>query len=242
MDLLDDDPQLREALHAAVADGPDAPSLDSLLHDAHQAHRAQTLRRTAGGLAVAAAMAAVALTGAQLLTSDPGSRRSDDGVVAAESSKPLTLADPLDRRPDGRSWGVVVKRGDDELWGLVDWSPAGTMASVEPARARFAAVEDWLDYEVAASTGTLEPHPVAFDQNGTLVATGATRLVQQRTGMTLGPEDVMTAVAEIEVHGEHRFVVARITWPGGPSYAVLTPDQVPGGFEELVARPVELLA
>ncbi len=269
MDLIDDDPQLRESLHAAVAGGPPSPPLEDLLGVARSARRRRDLRRTTGGLAVAAALAAVAATGAQLLTSDTGGGRTDDGVVADQSPQvePLdlgvhvtragrlvaepgttilrTVADPLDRRPDGRSWGVVVERDLTERWGLVDWTPAGTMASVEPAEARFAAFDDWLDYEVAATTGTEEPHPVYFDEDGVLAATGSTKLVRTQAEVDLGQDpaaDVLTGAAEITVDGDRRFVLARQAEGNRPRYLVLVPDQDTPTFEDLLAHAADLYA
>ena len=270
MDLIDDDPQLREALHRAVAGGPPSPPLDDLLLTARRARRRRELRRTTGGLAVAAVVATVAVTGAQLVRGDGGNGRSEDRAVVADRSQardPLdlgvqvdrrgrlvaesgttilrTIADPLDRRPDGRSWGVVVQRGTAELWGLVDWSTAGTFTSVEPAEARFAAVEDWLHYEIAAATGTAEPHPVFLDEDGRLRATGATEVVRRAEEVDLGQRadaDVLTGAAEITVRGERRFVLARHEAGAAPRYVVLTPRQVGGDFAVLLERAEELWA
>ena len=269
LDVLDayDDPDLREALHAAVAGGPEAPSLDELLTEAHRARRGRTVRRAAGGLAVAAAMAGVALAGAQLLQGAPPGGDDRTGVAGtSQDEEPTptdlwvhvtregrlvaspgttivrTVADPLDRRPDGRSWGVAVQRGTTETWGLVDWSPAGTFASVEPARTRFAALEDWLDYEVAASTGTVEPNPVAFAPDGTLRATGPTRIVDQRTGVDLGPapSGTMTAAAEITVRGDRRWVLARLRPGHAPSYVLVQGSRFGDSLDTLVRDAREL--
>lgn len=262
---VSDDPDLRAALHAAVSGGPEAPPLDRLLAEAHRARRGRAVRRAAGGLAVAAAMAGVALAGAQLLSpgdedrtgvANPSPREevgpsdlwvhvTQDGRLVASPGTTIerTVADPLHRRPGGRSWGVAVRRGDDELWGLVDWSDHGTFSSVEPARARFAALEDWLDYEVAASTGTIEPHPVAFAPDGNLIATGPTRIVQEGDGIDLGPapEGTMTAAAQISVRGERQWVLARLEPRSRPTYVVLRLDRA-DGFMDLVDRAPSLWA
>ncbi|GAA1935373.1 hypothetical protein [Nocardioides marmoribigeumensis] len=257
---VDDDPELRDALHAAVACGPPAAPLDDLLLAAHRARRGRGVRRAAGGLAVAAVAAAAVLAGTHLLAAPVtgGDDRTGLATRPAEEQPPpdlevhvtsegrlvaspgtaieRTVADPLGREPSGRSWGLVVRRGDTELWGLVDWSGAGTFTSVEPARVRFAAVEDWLDHVVAASTGTVEPHPVYFTPDGSLRGTGPTRVVAVRTGVDLGPaaDGTFTAAAELRVRGQRRWVLARLRPGHAPVYVLVQGDRFADSLPALV--------
>ncbi len=259
---LHDDPELRDALHAALAGGPPSPPVQDLLDAAHRARRGQRVRRTAGGLVVAAAVAAVALAGVRLLEAPGGDDRTGIAARGQEPARGLGIltddrgrllaapgttivrkvVDPLGDRPGRRSYGVVTRHDGAETWGLVSWSPAGTMTSVEPARSRFAAFEDWLAAEVSASTGTPAPDPVAFDPTGALDPVGSTRIVQEGSGIDLGPapDGTMTAAAEIVVSGEHRFVLARLVPGDAPQYVVLAPQGPASTFDELVGRAAEI--
>jgi hypothetical protein len=227
------------------------------------------VRRAAGGLAVAAAMGGVALAGVQLLqgpapggddrpgvattrrdgessdSQDLGVHVDREGRLVVERGTTLlrTVPDPLDRRPEGRSYGVEVRLADGtERWGILDWTPAGTFGSVEPARDRFAAFEVWCDYELAAMDGSVEPNPVAFAPDGTLRATGPTRIVGQRTGVDLGPapDGTMTAAAEITVRGDRRWVLARLRPGHAPSYVLVQGSRFGDSLDTLVRDAREL--
>lgn len=257
-----DDLELRSALRSAVDGGPPPPPTQALVARAHRAHRVRRRRRlavAAAGLCAASVLGATVLTpdatqgprdvvadGRTEQTLDLGVRVTPTGDLVAEPGTTVLqrVDDPLERRPDGRSYGVVTERGSTEVWGLVDWSRAGTMTSVEPAEARFAAFEDWLAYEVSAITGRPTPDPVHFDQDGVLRAHGGARVVQQRQGVGLGRwsgPDVLTGAAEIEVQGRRQLVLARHAAGGPPTYVVLPADDRLS-FEGLLERAEDLYA
>jgi hypothetical protein len=263
--FTDDDPELRDALHAAVADAPPAPPLDGLLLAARRARRGQQVRRAAGGLAVAAALAVGAVASVQAIDRPGGDDRTGIATTPTESAAPLdlwvhvsadgrlvpaprteivrTVADPIPRQPNNRYWGVVVRRDGNEAWGLLSWNPKGTFASVEPPRTRFASFDDWLAYEVSAITGKAQPFPVAFTPDGSLRANGATRIVKEGDGLDLGQVGggTRTAAAEIRTRGERRWVLATLEADGTPRYVVLPGDTVPD-FDTLVDRAPTLFA
>lgn len=123
------------------------------------------------------------------------------------------VANPLHRVAPDDSVGLVVVKGTQRYWYLLDHAQTGGGASWDPAGTTYARFEQWLDDQVDLQNGDQPVGFVTFAGSGPVLEPGiGARILRQWPDPDVpgfaAPGDT-TAVAKVEVDGLTYFVLAR---------------------------------
>ncbi|KAB2813065.1 hypothetical protein F9L07_15335 [Pimelobacter simplex] len=123
------------------------------------------------------------------------------------------VANPLRRTAPEASVGLVVVKGTQRYWYLLDHTRTGGGASWDPAGTTYARFEQWLDDQVDLQNGDQPVDLVTFAGAGPVLEPGiGARILRQWPDPDVpgfaAPGDT-TAVAKVEVDGLTYFVLAR---------------------------------
>ncbi len=120
--------------------------------------------------------------------------------------------------PVVRSVALVVTKGDDVVWALLDWEADGSsavMSDDDPASQGFSSLEAWVDAQMAAHQTRSTDQLVAFGSDGTLEPRNGITVVEQ--GPVQLADGQQATLARLQVLGHEWWLVAREA-PGGPTY------------------------